>query len=160
MNNPKLVSIRMMLLIFSGVGMIVGSQVSSVLAQGNTTNTTAGTPTSTVATFTANGADSDALKDTAKAAREGALRVIDNTVKGFLTKNTTETANTVYSDDSGNGTQSLKGLMAIKDMVKAKIDSIIRESNGASPLSFKLTVGTECKPSNTDCIFKINVQKQ
>lgn len=141
--------------------MIFGSQVSSVLAQGNTTNTTTSTPASTVATFTTHGADSDSLKQTAKAAREGALRILDWTVKGFLTKNTTETANAVFSDESANGTQSLKGLTSIKNMVKAKIDSIIRQTAGASPsVTFKMTVGTECKPSNTDCIFKINIQKQ
>lgn len=114
---------------------------------------------STSATYNFESTDSDALEWHLEGAVDSVLKLIEETVEGPLTSNTTESARAILTSDFSTISENLTGVTAINDQLEILLDGIVDGAEGSTSLTFTLKMDTECKPASTDCLFRIQLQR-
>lgn len=114
---------------------------------------------STSATYNFESTNSDALEWHLEGAVDSVLKLIEETVEGPLTSNTTESARAILTSDFSTISENLTGVTAINDQLEILLDGIVDGAEGSTSLTFTLKMDTECKPASTDCLFRIQLQR-
>lgn len=114
---------------------------------------------STSATYNFESTNSDALEWHLEGAVDSVLKLIEETVEGPLTSNTTESARAILTTDFSTISENLTGVTAINDQLEILLDGIVDGAEGSTSLTFTLKMDTECKPASTDCLFRIHLQR-
>lgn len=114
---------------------------------------------STIATYNIESSDPDALEYHAEGAVDSILKLIEETVEGPLTSNTTESARAVITSEYSTLADNLTGITAINDQVEAQLDALVDGAEGSTSLTFTIKMDTECKPASVDCLFRIHLQR-
>lgn len=139
------------IMILSGLGTI-GYENSSVRAQEVVQS-------STSATYNFTGTEPDALEWHVDGAIDSVLKLIEETVEGPLSSNTTESARAILTSEFSTIEENLTGVTAINDQLEILLDGLDDGAEGSTSLTFTLKMDTECKPASTDCLFRIHLQR-
>lgn len=114
--------------------------------------------TTTLGSYNIESSDPDAFEDNAEGAVDSAIELLKEAILGPLTKNTTESAKVIITDEIASVTQNMTGYNATKNFLKTQLDNLI-ESAASTTLTFSLKIDTECKPPSEDCLFRISLEK-
>jgi ABC-type oligopeptide transport system substrate-binding subunit len=141
----------LLVLMLSGL-VTFGQENSSVMAQ-------EAVQASTSATYNFESTDPDALEYHVEGAVDSVLKLIEETVEGPLTSNTTESARAILTSEFSTITDNLTGITAINDQLETMLDALVDGAEGSTSLTFTIKMDTECKPASTDCLFRIHLQR-
>jgi hypothetical protein len=138
-------------LILSGLVML-GYENPSLMAQ-------EAVQASTSATYNFESTNPDALEWHIEGAIDSILKLVEETVEGPLTSNTTETARAILTSEFSTISENLTGVTAINDQLEILLDGLADGAEGSTSLTFTLKMDTECMPASTDCLFRIHLQR-
>jgi len=113
----------------------------------------------TSATYNFEGTDPDALEWHLEGAIDSVLKLIEETVEGPLSSNTTESARAILTSEFSTITENLTGVTAINDQLETLLDGLNDGAENSTSLTFTFKMDTECKPASTDCLFRIHLQR-
>src|SRR5688572_17351707 len=141
----------LLVLMLSGL-VTFGHENSSVMAQEAVQATTS-------ATYNFESTDPDALEYHVEGAVDSVLKLIEETVEGPLTSNTTDSARAILTGEFSTISDNLTGIAAINDQLETMLDALVDGAEGSTSLTFTIKMDTECKPASTDCLFRIHLQR-
>lgn len=150
--KPSIAAYSVLLVIMLYGLVTFGHENSSVMAQ-------EAVQASTSATYNFESTDPDALEYHIEGAVDSVLKLIEETVEGPLTSNTTESARAILTSEFSTITENLTGITAINDQLETLLDGLANGAEGSTSLTFTIKMDTECKPASTDCLFRINLQR-
>ena len=114
---------------------------------------------STSATYNFTGTNADALEWQVEGAIDSILKLIEETIEGPLSSNTTESAKAILTSEFSTIEENLTGVTAINNQLEILLDGLDDAAAGSTSLTFTLKMDTECKPASTDCLFRIHLQR-
>jgi hypothetical protein len=114
---------------------------------------------STSATYTFEGNDPELLEDHVEGAADSVLKLIEETVEGPLSSNTSESARAILTSEYSTISENLTGVTAINDKLEILLDGFADAAEQSTSVTFTLKMDTECMSASTDCLFRIHLQR-